>query len=203
PGASSGHRSRSNDERSIRGTHQGQQSARAASTGRTHDCKRRLHLAGQNLLQGGGHPHMRRRHLLPMFAALLAAWPLSVDPQQPRIPVVGFVGYSNPERGAAWLAALHKGMAEGGFVEGRTLVVEYRWADSDWSRVPALVSDLVGRRVDVFVAPGGAAVQAAKEATKTIPIVFAGHNDPVAAGYVESLKRPGGNVTGVAGSYDE
>ena len=146
---------------------------------------------------------MNRRYLLAMLAAVLASGPLPADAQQPRSPVVGFVGYSNPERAAAWLAALHKGMADGGFVEKRTVTVEYRWADSDWSRVPGLVDDLLDRGVDVFVAPGGDAVVAAKKRTLTIPIVFAGHPDPVGAGYVESFKRRGDNVTRIAASYDE
>ena len=141
---------------------------------------------------------MRRRDLLPLLGALAAAWPLAAGAQQQRIPVVGFLGISNPVTAAPWLAQLHDGLGEAGFVEGRTLAVEYRWAESDRSRVPALVADLVERRVDVFVTPDPGAAIAAKKATTTIPIVFVTVGDPVGLGLVERLNRPGGNLTGIA-----
>lgn len=140
---------------------------------------------------------MRRRDLLPLLAALVAVRPPLAGAQQPRMPVVGFLGVSNPERAAPWLARWHKGLGQAGFVEGRNLAVEYRWADSDRGRVPGLVADLVGRRVDVFVTPDPGAAVAAKKATATIPIVFVHVADPVALGLVESHNRPGGNVTGI------
>jgi putative tryptophan/tyrosine transport system substrate-binding protein len=139
-----------------------------------------------------------RKHLAPLLAILLAAWPLAAGAQQPRVPVVGFLGISNPERAAPWLARWHQGLREAGFIEGRNLSVEYRWADSDRGRIPALVADLIGRGVDVFVSPDPDAATAAKKATTRIPVVFVHVADPVAMGLVESHNRPGGNVTGIA-----
>jgi len=133
-----------------------------------------------------------------MVAALVAVWPFAAGAQQPKIPVVGFLGISNPERAAPWLERWHKGLSEAGFVEGRNLAVEYRWAESDRSRVPGLVADLIDRRVDVFVSPDPGAATAAKQATTTIPVVFVHVADPVAMGLVQSRNRPGGNVTGIA-----
>ena len=138
---------------------------------------------------------MRRRDLIIFLAGVVAAWPPAVGAQHPKIPVVGFLGVSNPETAAPWLAQWHEGLRDAGFVEGRNLAVEYRWAESDRNRVLAFVADLVGRRVDVFVTPDPGATMAAKKATPTIPIVFVHVADPVALGLVESLKRPGGNVT--------
>ena len=142
---------------------------------------------------------MRRRDLLPLLAALVAARPLAAGAQQPRIPVVGFLAIASPERSAAWLAQWREGLGEAGFVEGRTLAVDYRSADGDPSRFPAFAADLVARRVNAIVTTTTPAAAAAKKATTTIPIVFSGINDPVGAGLVQSLNRPGGNVTGVAG----
>ena len=142
---------------------------------------------------------MRRRNLLRLIVAVAAAiWPLMAAAQQPRNPVVGFLGISNPERTAPWLERWHKGLSEAGFIEGRNLAVEYRWAESDRSRVPALVADLIDRAVDVFVSPEPGAATAAKQATTTIPVVFVHVADPVAMGLVQSRNRPGGNVTGIA-----
>src|ERR1043166_7357752 len=141
---------------------------------------------------------MKRRNLLPLLAAVGAAQPLAAPAQQLKIPVVGFLGISNPERAAPWLERWHKGLSEAGFVEGRNLAVEYRWAESDRSRVPGLVADLIGRSVDVFVSPDPGAATAAKQATTTIPVVFVHVADPVAMGFVQSRNRPGGNVTGIA-----
>src|ERR1044071_8947250 len=115
---------------------------------------------------------MRRRGVVCFLVALATAQPLAAPAQQQKVPLVGFLGISNPERAAPWLERWHKGLSEAGFVEGRNLTVEYRWAESDRSRVPTLVADLIGRRVDVFVSPDPGAATAAKQATTTIPIVF-------------------------------
>ena len=142
---------------------------------------------------------MRPRQLLTfVFAVASSLWPVGAGAQQQRSPVVGFLGISNPERAAGWLADWHRGLSKEGFVEGRNLAVEYRWADSDRSRVPALVADLIGRRVDAFATPDPGAATTAKRSTTIIPIVFVHVADPVAMGLVESHSRPGGNVTGVA-----
>lgn len=142
---------------------------------------------------------MKPRQLLTfLFAMASSLWPVGAGAQQQGTPVVGFLGISNPERAAQWLADWHRGLSKEGFVEGRNLAVEYRWANSDRSRVPALVADLIGRRVDAFTTPDPGAVTTAKRATTTIPIVFVHVADPVAMGLVESHNRPGGNVTGVA-----
>src|SRR5829696_9001723 len=145
---------------------------------------------------------MRRRDLLPLLTALIAARPLAAGAQQPRIPVVGHLSPSTPARNGAPLAAWRKALGEAGFVEGRTLDVEYRWAGTDPSRLPALAADLVDRRVDAIWSPTLQAALAAKKATASIPIVFSYVVDPLGAGLVEDLARPGGNVTGV-GSFEE
>lgn len=145
---------------------------------------------------------MRRRDLIPLLGAALAARPLALRAQQPKMPVVGFLSSSDPERDEPYLAAWRKSLAEAGFVEGRTLAVEYRMVQSDPGRFPALAADLVARRVDVIMTTSNPAAAAAKAATTTIPIVFGGVVDPVGRGLVKSLNRPGGNVTGIAGSFE-
>jgi putative ABC transport system substrate-binding protein len=141
---------------------------------------------------------MRRRQLFPFAFAASLFWLVGAAAQQQRSPVVGFLGISNPERAAPWLAEWRRGLSKEGFVEGRNLAVEYRWADSDRGRVPALVADLIRRRVDAFATPDPGAATIAKRTTTIIPIVFVHVADPVAMGLVESHNWPGGNVTGVA-----
>jgi putative ABC transport system substrate-binding protein len=142
---------------------------------------------------------MRSRQLLALVVAVASSiLPLGAGAQQQRSPVVGFLGVSDPERAAGWLADWRQGLSKEGFVEGRNFAVEYRWAYSDRSRVPALVADLIGHRVDTFATPDPGAATVAKRSTTIIPIVFAHVADPVAMGLVESYSRPGGNVTGVA-----
>jgi putative ABC transport system substrate-binding protein len=141
---------------------------------------------------------MKRRDLLPLLAALAAMQHSVGAAQERRIPVVGGLSNATPERTATLWAVIHKALAEAGFVEGRTLKVEYRFAGSDPDRFPALAADLVARRVDVLFAPTNPAAIAAKAATTRIPIVFAWVNDPVELGLVEHLNRPGGNITGIA-----
>ncbi len=141
---------------------------------------------------------MRRRAL---FAALGATALLraTIAGAQERRRVIGFLHSGSPGGAAAYLDAFRHGLDDAGYVEGRNVVIEYRWAEGRYERLPALAAELVNRKVDVIVATAGAiSAQAAKAATRTIPIVFHVGPDPVTMGLVESLSRPGGNMTGVA-----
>jgi putative tryptophan/tyrosine transport system substrate-binding protein len=138
---------------------------------------------------------MRRREFLALIG--MAAWSTSARAQQPELPVVGFLNSVSMAQGRPLATSFLEGLKESGFVEGESVTVEYRWADGQYNRLPALAADLVNRRVAVLVATGGGpAGLAAKAATDTIPIVFIG-TDPVKLGLVSSYSRPGGNVTGV------
>ena len=140
---------------------------------------------------------MRRRDILTLLGSAVV-WPLPVLAQRPA-PVIGYLSPESPERFASRLSAFREGLAERGYVEGRNVAIEYRWAEGQYSRLPGLAADLASRKVAVIVAPGGAPVAlAAKQATATITIVFEMGGDPVALGVVDSLSRPGGNLTGVS-----
>ena len=139
---------------------------------------------------------MKRRDFIALAGGALAA----IGPARAQaLPVIGYLGSETPDRYRSRLAAFREGLTEAGYAEGRTVAVEYRWAEGQYTRLPALAKELAERNVAVIVAPGGAEVAlAAKAATSTIPIVFEMGGDPVALGVVSSLSQPGGNLTGVS-----
>src|SRR5258708_7171184 len=140
-------------------------------------------------------PALRRREFISLLGGTAATWPLAARAQQPLMPVVGWLGSGLAE--PLLIAALHRGLREAGFIDRQNVALEYRWANGEYERLPALAVELVERRVAVIVAGAPPAAHAAKAATSTIPVVFSLGTDPVKTGLVESLNRPGGNLTGI------
>jgi putative ABC transport system substrate-binding protein len=145
---------------------------------------------------------MRRREFLEILGAVIvtpAIWPIAAFGQQSAMPIIGFLSSLSLGPAMAVVAAFRNGLRETGFVEGKNLAIEFRWAEGHHDRLPALARELVGQRVSLLFASGGPpAALAAKSATTTIPIVFSAASDPVKLGLVESLSRPGGNITGMS-----
>ena len=141
---------------------------------------------------------MKRREFISLLGSAAVAWPLAARAQQPgKLPTIGFLGTTTPSAWSQWVAAFVQRLRDFGWIEGRTIAVEYRWAEGRDERFVEIAAELVQLKVDVIVT-SGTALLAAKQATSVIPIVFAVANDPVGSGFVASLSRPGGNITGLS-----
>jgi putative ABC transport system substrate-binding protein len=139
---------------------------------------------------------MRRREFIAGLGSAVA-WPVAVRAQQPAMPVIGYLSFGTPREGADGVETLRKSLSEMGFVEGRNLAIEFRWAQNDVSRLPELAAELVRHRVAVITTVGGTATLAVKALTNTIPVVFGIGGDPIKLGIVANLNRPGANITGI------
>jgi putative ABC transport system substrate-binding protein len=143
-----------------------------------------------------GYP-MRRREFITLLGGAAAAWPIVARAQQRSMQVIGYLGSRSAAADASYLEGFRQGLAENGYVVGQNVAIEFRWAEGQPQRLPAMVADFVRRRVNLIVAAAGNAPEVAKAATSTVPIVFSTGGDPVRLGLVQSLSRPGGNLTGV------
>jgi putative ABC transport system substrate-binding protein len=142
---------------------------------------------------------MKRREFITLIGSTAAAWPLTARAQRPeKLPTVGFLGAGTRASWSLWVAAFLQGLRELGWIEGRTVTIEYRWAEGHTERLAEMAAEFVQLKVDVIVTQGTLPALAAKQATSHIPIVFASAGDPVGTGLVASLARPGGNVTGLS-----
>ena len=139
---------------------------------------------------------LRRRQFITLLGGAAAAWPLAARAQQPAMPVIGYLGLGPASATSSRVEALRAGLRDLGWVEGKNIVIEFRWADGV-QQLPELAAELVRMNVDVIFAPTSTMVEPARQATKTIPIVFSNHADPIGSGHVASLPRPGGNITGL------
>ncbi len=139
---------------------------------------------------------MRRRELIKLLGGVAIGLPFAAHAQHKSMPLIGYLGVGLPQLQHPFVVAFREGLKEAGFVDGENLIIEYRWAEEHYDRLPVLAADLVRRKVDVIVATGEPSLRAAAGATSTIPVVFVTGNDPVQSGLVASLARPGGNMTG-------